>query len=73
MTNIDLSGTTAIITGGGRGLGRSMVFALAGAGANVTLEMPCVWPRLSWTSAMAASFSSFSREPRALLWAAHGR
>ena len=39
MTDIDLSGTTAIITGGGRGLGRSMVFALAGAGANVTAAM----------------------------------
>ena len=39
MTYIDLSGTTAIITGGGRGLGRSMVFALAGAGANVTAAM----------------------------------
>ena len=39
MTNIDLSGTTCIVTGGGRGLGRSMVLALAGAGANVTAAM----------------------------------
>ena len=31
----DLSGRTIIITGGGRGLGRSMVIALAEAGANV--------------------------------------
>lgn len=39
MTNIDLTGTTCIVTGGGRGLGRSMVLALAGAGANVTAAM----------------------------------
>lgn len=39
MTAIDLSGTTCIVTGGGRGLGRSMVHALAGAGANVTAAM----------------------------------
>ena len=39
MTNTDLSGTTCIVTGGGRGLGRSMVLALAGAGANVTAAM----------------------------------
>lgn len=39
MTDIDLTGTTCIVTGGGRGLGRSMVLALAGAGANVTAAM----------------------------------
>ena len=39
MTDTDLSGTTCIVTGGGRGLGRSMVHALAGAGANVTAAM----------------------------------
>ncbi|PPR10309.1 MAG: (S)-1-Phenylethanol dehydrogenase [Alphaproteobacteria bacterium MarineAlpha11_Bin1] len=39
MTITDLSGTTGIVTGGGRGLGRSMVHALAAAGANVTAAM----------------------------------
>ena len=39
MRTKDLSGTTCIVTGGGRGLGRSMVHALAGAGANVTAAM----------------------------------
>jgi 3-oxoacyl-[acyl-carrier protein] reductase len=39
MANNDLSGTTCIVTGGGRGLGRSMVHALAAAGANVTAAM----------------------------------
>ena len=39
MTATDLSGTTCIVTGGGRGLGRAMVLALAGAGANVTAAM----------------------------------
>ena len=39
MTTTDLNGTTCIVTGGGRGLGRSMVHALAGAGANVTAAM----------------------------------
>jgi NAD(P)-dependent dehydrogenase (short-subunit alcohol dehydrogenase family) len=35
MSTIDLSGKTAIVTGGGRGLGRAMALALAEAGANV--------------------------------------
>ena len=39
MNPIDLAGTTCIVTGGGRGLGRVMVLALAGAGANVTSAM----------------------------------
>lgn len=39
MTTTDLNGTTCIVTGGGRGLGRSMAHALAGAGANVTAAM----------------------------------
>lgn len=34
---IDLTGKTALVTGGGRGLGREIVLALAGAGANVFL------------------------------------
>jgi 3-oxoacyl-[acyl-carrier protein] reductase len=33
----ELSGKTAIVTGGGRGLGRSMALALARAGANVVI------------------------------------
>ena len=39
MTTIDLTGKTAIVTGGGRGLGRAMTLALAEAGANVGAVM----------------------------------
>jgi 3-oxoacyl-[acyl-carrier protein] reductase len=39
MSEIDLTGKTAIVTGGGRGLGRSMTLALTGAGANVVAAM----------------------------------
>lgn len=39
MTTTDLSGTRCIVTGGGRGLGRQMALALAGAGAHVTAAM----------------------------------
>ena len=38
--NIDLSGRTAIITGGSRGLGKAMAIALSGAGARVALVGP---------------------------------
>jgi NAD(P)-dependent dehydrogenase (short-subunit alcohol dehydrogenase family) len=37
MTNGSLSGKTAIVTGAGRGLGRSMALGLARAGANVVV------------------------------------
>lgn len=37
MADIDLTGKTAIVTGGGRGMGRSMAMALAAAGASVTI------------------------------------
>lgn len=36
-SGVDLSGKTAIVTGGGQGLGRAMAAALAGAGAGVVL------------------------------------
>lgn len=39
MTEIDLTGKIAIVTGGGRGLGRSMTLALTGAGASVAAAM----------------------------------
>ncbi len=39
MTDIDLTGKVAIVTGGGRGLGRSMTLALTGAGASVAVAM----------------------------------
>lgn len=39
MSGIDLTGRTAIVTGGGRGLGRAMTLALVEAGANVTAVM----------------------------------
>ena len=39
MSDIDLTGKNVIVTGGGRGLGRSMTLALTGAGANVTAAM----------------------------------
>ncbi len=37
MAEIDLSGKSAIVTGGGRGMGRSMAMALVAAGASVTI------------------------------------
>ena len=39
MNGTDLSGKVAIVTGGGRGLGRAMTLALAGAGAKVVAAM----------------------------------
>lgn len=39
MTAIDLTGRTAIVTGGGRGLGRAMTLALVEAGARVAAVM----------------------------------
>ena len=35
---MDLSGKTAIVTGGGRDIGRACVLALAKAGANVAIN-----------------------------------
>ena len=37
MNLFDLSGKTAIVTGGGKGIGRQMAQGLAEAGANVVL------------------------------------
>ena len=37
VSKIDLTGKIAIVTGGGRGIGRSMVMALVQAGASVTI------------------------------------
>ena len=37
MANGELSGRTAIVTGGGRGLGRAMALGLLRAGANVVI------------------------------------
>lgn len=41
---LDLTGKTAIVTGGGTGLGRAIVGALAGAGANVVVAGPAGTP-----------------------------
>ena len=38
MVNIDLTGKTAIITGGGQGIGKAAALALHQAGANVVLN-----------------------------------
>jgi NAD(P)-dependent dehydrogenase (short-subunit alcohol dehydrogenase family) len=35
--NVDLSGKTAIVTGGARGIGKAISLALARAGANVVI------------------------------------
>jgi NAD(P)-dependent dehydrogenase (short-subunit alcohol dehydrogenase family) len=37
MTAIDLTGRTALVTGGNVGIGKSIALALAGAGADVAL------------------------------------
>src|SRR5690349_6782822 len=37
MTSIDLTGRTALVTGGAQGLGEGMAIALAGAGATVVI------------------------------------
>ena len=42
MKLFDLSGKTAIVTGGGKGIGRQMAQGLAEAGANVVLLPPGV-------------------------------
>src|ERR1019366_10623230 len=50
MNIFDLSGRVAIVTGGGRGIGREVVTALAGAGADIAvLDID------SWTAADAAA------------------
>ncbi len=46
MTELPLAGKVAIVTGGGRGLGRSMARGLARAGAKVVLTAARTWDEL---------------------------
>jgi NAD(P)-dependent dehydrogenase (short-subunit alcohol dehydrogenase family) len=39
----DLTGKTAVVTGGGKGLGEAMALALAGAGADVVIAGSSSW------------------------------
>ena len=58
MTNPDLSGRTAVVTGGSRGLGREMALAFADHGAHVVVASR----KLDNCEAVAAEVESRGRE-----------